>query len=142
MSDKQIVHVIDDDRAILTSTAGFLTAKRFVVQTYTSAMDFLEEIGPHTAGCVVTDVRMPGISGIELMSKLRERGLALPIIIVTAHADILLAVEAMKRGAVDLRENRLKMAIWLGRSAKPWCIRMKKRRSIRILKKFVPGSQV
>ncbi|MGB8401991.1 response regulator transcription factor [Bradyrhizobium sp.] len=108
MSDKQIVHVIDDDRAILTSTAGFLTAKRFVVQTYTSALDFLEKIGPHAAGCVVTDVRMPGISGIELMSKLRERGLALPIIIVTAHADILLAVEAMKRGAVDLLEKPFK----------------------------------
>ncbi len=108
MSDEQIVHVIDDDRAILTSTAGFLAAKGFGVQTYTSAEDFLETIGPHPAGCVVTDVHMPGISGIELMSKLRERGLALPFILVTAYADSLLGSEAMKQGAVDLLEKPFK----------------------------------
>jgi two-component system response regulator FixJ len=105
MSDEQIVHVIDDDHAILTSTAGFLTAKGFGVQTYASAEDFLETIGPHAAGCVVTDVHMPGISGIELMSKLRERGFALPIIIVTAYADTLLGSEAIKQGAVGLLEK-------------------------------------
>jgi two-component system, LuxR family, response regulator FixJ len=105
MSDKQIVHVIDDDPAILTSTAGFLTAKGFGVQTYASAQDFLETIGPHAAGCVVTDVHMPGISGIELVSKLKERGLVLPIIIVTAYADIFLGSEAMKQGAVGLLEK-------------------------------------
>src|ERR1700737_3547525 len=105
MSDKQIVHVIDDDPAILISTAGFLTAKGFGVKTYASAQDFLETIGPHAVGCVVTDVHMPGISGIELMSKLKERGLVLPIIIVTAYADILLGSEAMKLGAFDLLEK-------------------------------------
>ncbi len=105
MSDGQIVHIIDDDPAIVTSVAGFLTTNGFGVQTYASANDFLEAIGPHPAGCVVTDVRMPGISGIELMSKLKERGLALPFIIITGYPDISLTVEAMKQGAVDLLEK-------------------------------------
>jgi two-component system response regulator FixJ len=108
MSGKQIVHIIDDDPAILTSTSGFLVAKGLGVQTYASAEDFLESIGPHTVGCVVTDVRMPGISGIELMSKLQERNLPLPIIVVTAYADVLLGSEAMKRGAIDLLEKPFK----------------------------------
>jgi two-component system response regulator FixJ len=108
MSDEQIVHVIDDDHAILTSTAGFLEAKGFGIQTYASAYEFLETIGPHTAGCVVTDVHMPGISGLELISKLKERGLAVPIIIVTAYADNLLGSEVMKQGAVALLEKPFK----------------------------------
>ncbi len=106
MSDEQIVHVIDDDRSILTSTAGFLAAKGFGVQTYASAEDFLGTIGPHLVGCVVTDVHMPGISGIELMSKLKERGLALPFILITA--DAVLGSEAMKQGAVDLLQKPFK----------------------------------
>jgi len=105
LSDKQFVHVIDDDPAILTSIGGFLTTSGFWVQTYASAQDFLETIGPGTTGCVVTDVRMRGVSGIDLAGKMKERGLALPIIIITAYADITLAVEAMKRGAVDLLEK-------------------------------------
>ncbi len=105
MNDERIVHVIDDDPAILTSVAGFLVTNGFGVQTYASGYDFLEAIGSHAAGCVVTDVRMPGISGTELMSKLKERGLALPIIIITGYPDISLTVEAVKHGAVDLLEK-------------------------------------
>jgi two-component system, LuxR family, response regulator FixJ len=105
MSEKQVVHVIDDDLSILASVAGFLMTSGFGVQTYVSAQEFLESIGPHTTGCVVTDVRMQGISGIELVGKLKERHIALPIIIITAYADIALAIEAMKRGAVDLLEK-------------------------------------
>jgi two-component system, LuxR family, response regulator FixJ len=105
MSGKQIVHVIDDDPAILSSIAGFLMTKGFGVQTYASAQDFLEAIGPHVTGCVVTDIRMPGISGIELAGKMKERGIALPIIVITAYADISLTIEAMKQGAVDLLEK-------------------------------------
>jgi two-component system response regulator FixJ len=105
MSDKNCVHVIDDDPAILTSISGFLRTRGFGVQTYASAQDFLETIGLHTTGCVVTDVCMRGISGIELVGKLKERRLALPVIIITAYADISLAIEVMKRGAVDLLEK-------------------------------------
>jgi two-component system, LuxR family, response regulator FixJ len=105
MSDKQTIHVIDDDVAILTSTAGFLTTKGFGVHTYGLAQDFLDAVGPRTTGCVVTDVRMRGISGIELVGKMKERRITLPVIIITAYADIALAIEAMKRGAVDLLEK-------------------------------------
>ncbi len=102
---KQHVHVIDDDPAILTSINGFLVAQGFGVHTYASVYSFLDAIGPQTTGCIVTDVRMPGISGIELVSKLKERGFALPIIVITAYADVKLAIEALKRGAVDLLEK-------------------------------------
>ena len=105
MSEKQTVHVIDDDPAILNATAGFLMIRGFEVQTYASAEDFLEKIGPHTTGCVVTDVRMRGISGIDLARKMKERRLGLPIIIITAYADISRAIEAMKQGAVDMLEK-------------------------------------
>jgi two-component system, LuxR family, response regulator FixJ len=105
MTDKQVVHVIDDDVAILTSVAGFLTTKGFGVRTYSLAQEFLDTVGPHTTGCVVTDVRMRGISGIELVAKMKERRFDLPIIVITAYADITLAIEAMKRGAVDLLEK-------------------------------------
>ncbi len=105
MSGKQIVHVIDDDPAILDSITAFLMTNGFGVKTYASGYGFLEAVGPHTTGCVVTDVRMPGISGIELVTKMKERHLALPIIVITAYADITLAIEAMKRGAVDLLEK-------------------------------------
>lgn len=105
MNGKQIVHVIDDDPAILASIAGFLITNGFGVQTYASAYDFLETMGPHAAGCVVTDALMPGMSGIELVSKMKERGFSLPIIMITAYADISLTVEAMKLGAFDLLEK-------------------------------------
>jgi two-component system response regulator FixJ len=105
MIDKQVVHVIDDDVAILTSVAGFLMTRGFGVQTYSSAQEFLDAVSAHTTGCVVTDVRMRGISGIDLVAKMKERHYGLPIIVITAYADITLAIEAMKRGAVDLLEK-------------------------------------
>jgi two-component system response regulator FixJ len=101
----QPIHLIDDDPAILAATAGFLTAKGFGVKTYTSADGFLEAAGPQLSGCVVTDVRMPGTSGIELMAKMKERCLPLPVVLITAYADIPQAIEAMKQGAVDLLEK-------------------------------------
>jgi two-component system, LuxR family, response regulator FixJ len=105
MSSKQNIHVIDDDPAILASITDFLMANGYDVDTYDSVYGFLETVGPHTTGCVVTDVRMPGIGGLELVSRMKERRLALPIIIITAYADVALAIEALKRGAVDLLEK-------------------------------------
>jgi len=103
--NKQVVHIIDDDPAILNSTAGFLAARGFGVRTYASAHGFLDSIGPDTNGCVVTDVRMQGISGIELVGKLKELRFGFPVIVITAFADIPLAIEAMKQGAADLLEK-------------------------------------
>ena len=83
----------------------FLTTEGFDARTYASATDFLAKLNPNNSGCVVTDVRMPGMSGIDFLAHVAERRLSLPIIVITAHADVPLAVRAMKLGAVDLIEK-------------------------------------
>jgi len=105
MNNKRIVHLVDDDASIVTSTAAFLSARGFEVETYGSAVEFLEAATPGTTGCVVTDVRMTGMTGIELVERLKERRISLPIIIITAHADIALAIRAMRHGVLDLLEK-------------------------------------
>jgi two-component system response regulator FixJ len=105
MNFTRTVHVIDDDAAILNSTSAFLRASGFDVKTYSSAQDFLETASHDTTGCVVTDVRMNGMSGLDLAEKLRERRIAVPVIFITAYADISLVIEAMRCGAVDLLEK-------------------------------------
>jgi two-component system response regulator FixJ len=105
MNAKRIVHLVDDDASILSSIAAFLSAKGFDVETYNSALRFLSSVTPSITGCVVTDVRMTGMTGIELVVKLRERRISIPIIIITAHADISLAIKAMRHGVLDMLEK-------------------------------------
>ena len=105
MSGQEIVHVIDDDDALRDSVQLFLVNEGLNVKTYASATEFLAALDGAPAGCVVTDVRMPGMSGMELLAHLAARSLALPVIVVTGHADVPLAVRAMKQGAVDLLEK-------------------------------------
>ncbi len=105
MSDGQIVHVIDDDDALRDSVRLFLVNEGLNVRTYASAIEFLAALESSGAGCVVTDVRMPGMSGMELLAHISARGSTLPVIVVTGHADVPLAVRAMKQGAVDLLEK-------------------------------------
>jgi len=105
MNARRIVHLVDDDVSILNSTATFLSAKGFDVETYDSALKFLESVTPSIAGCVITDVRMTGMTGIELVVRLRERRISIPIIIITAHADISLAIKAMRHGVLDMLEK-------------------------------------
>jgi two-component system response regulator FixJ len=105
MNAKRTVHLVDDDVSILSSTATFLSAKGFDVETYNSALEFLESVTPGITGCVVTDVRMTGMTGIELVVRLRERRISIPIIIITAHADISLAIKAMRHGVLDMLEK-------------------------------------
>ena len=104
-SDKAVVHVIDDDEAMRQSLAFLLGAVGMEVQTYESAVAFLEVAPTVKAGCVITDVRMPGLSGVELLRQLRERKLGIPVIVITGHGDVPLAVEAMKIGAMDFLEK-------------------------------------
>ena len=105
MTDKALVHVIDDDEAVRQSLAFLLTTAGFDVQTYESAPRFLDEAAKIKAGCVITDVRMPGMTGIELLRRVRELKLPLPVIVITGHGDVPLAVEAMKMGAIDFLEK-------------------------------------
>ena len=105
MESDAVVHVIDDDDAVRESLAFLLKTARIAVKTYDSAAAFLGASPPITSGCVITDVRMPGISGIELLQRLRERNVGVPVIVITGHGDVPLAVEAMKLGAADFFEK-------------------------------------
>ncbi len=105
MSADPDVHVIDDDEAVRESIDFLLRAAGLSVRTYDSATSFLEAAPKITAGCIVTDVRMPGLSGIELLRRLHEMQIGLPVIVITGHGDVALAVEAMKSGAVDFLEK-------------------------------------
>jgi two-component system response regulator FixJ len=100
-----IVHVIDDDAALRDSVAFLLRAAGFSVRLYESAQTFLRELATLEPGCVITDVRMPGIDGLELLRLLRETGQSLAVIVMTGHGDVSLAVRAMKLGAIDFVEK-------------------------------------
>lgn len=100
-----VVHVIDDDEAMRTSLAFLLEASGLTAQTYDSALRFLEQLDAGPTGVIVTDVRMPEMTGLELVRRLQARDVALPIIMITGHGDVPLAVEAMKSGVVDFLEK-------------------------------------
>src|SRR5215470_4213129 len=99
------VHVIDDDEAARHSLAFLLGTAKISVKTYESATAFLDSLADLKSGCIITDVRMPSMSGIELLRKLKDLGVAVPVIVVTGHGDVPLAVEAMKIGAADFIEK-------------------------------------
>lgn len=105
MADGDLVHVIDDDEAVRESLAFLLKTAAIDVRTYDSATAFLSAIKTRPSGCIVTDVRMPEMSGIDLLRRLVEMKLDLPVIVITGHGDIPLAVEAMKTGAVEFIEK-------------------------------------
>jgi two-component system response regulator FixJ len=109
-----VVHVIDDDDAMRDSLAFLLGTAGLTACTYPSASAFLATLPGVSTGCVVTDVRMPGMNGIELLRYLRERGAALPVVVITGHGDIALAVEAMKAGAADFIEKPFDDEVLLG----------------------------
>jgi len=108
MSEHQIVHVIDDDDALRDSVRLFLVNEGLGVRTYGSANEFVAALDAPQSGCVVTDVRMPGMSGMELLAHIAAKGLSLPVIVITGHADVPLAVRVMKQGAIDLLEKPFK----------------------------------
>ncbi len=105
MPDNAVVHVIDDDDALRDSLSFLFASADIPVETYPSAAAFLEALPAIGTGCVVTDIRMPEISGMDLLRHLRESGSALPVIVMTGHGDVPLAVEAMRLGASDFLEK-------------------------------------
>jgi two-component system, LuxR family, response regulator FixJ len=102
---QRVVHVIDDDEALRESLAFLLRAAQLEVKSYPSATAFLDGLPDESLGCVITDVRMPDISGIDLLRRLKELNIGVPVIVVTGHGDVALAVEAMKIGAADFFEK-------------------------------------
>ncbi len=105
MADDRIVHVIDDDDAVRDSLSFLLKSAGISVRTYGSAGAFLSALPSITATCVITDIRMPDIDGITLLRRLRESGNTVPVIVITGHGDVPMAVEAMKLGAADFFEK-------------------------------------
>ena len=105
MPDKPVVHVIDDDEALRESLSFLLGTAHFEVRVYDSAVGFLEGLGQAAPGCIITDVRMPGMSGLDLLRQLATLGATFAVIVITGHGDVPLAVEAMKLGAVDFLEK-------------------------------------
>src|SRR5215216_7944177 len=105
MRSDAVVHVVDDDVAVRQSLSFLLASDGFPVRLHEWASAFLEGVKDAAAGCIVTDVRMPGIDGIEFLRRLKARGFAVPVIVMTGHADVPLAVEAMKEGAADFLEK-------------------------------------
>jgi two-component system response regulator FixJ len=104
-SETAIVHVIDDDEALRDSLAFLLRTADLEVMSHASAAAFLDALPLTGLTCIITDVRMPGLSGIDLLRRVRELGVEVPVIVITGHGDVPLAVEAMRFGAVDFLEK-------------------------------------
>lgn len=105
MPTDRVVHVIDDDEVVRQSLAFLLSSAGLAVRVHESAVAFLDVLPEVQEGCVVTDIRMPQMDGLELQRRLQEMRAALPVIVMTGHGDVPLAVEAMKAGAIDFIEK-------------------------------------
>ena len=99
------VFIVDDDPAVRDGLKALLVAHKYAVETFASAEEFLAKIDPDRAGCLVADIRMSGMSGLELQRELTRRGVPVPTVIITGHGDVPLAVSALKAGAVDFLEK-------------------------------------
>jgi two-component system response regulator FixJ len=108
-----IVHIIDDDEAVGRALTALTRSAGHDAAAYLSATAFLETLRGDESGCVVTDVRMPVLSGLDLLRELRRRGLAMPVIVMSGQGDIPMAVEALKLGAVDFIEKPFDTAAYL-----------------------------
>ncbi len=105
MASEPVVHVIDDDEAARQSLEFLLDCAGLRVQAYESAVEFLKTVPAMEHGCIVTDVRMPEMSGVELIGRLKALGVPDPVIVITGHADVPLAIQAMKAGVADFIEK-------------------------------------
>ena len=105
MTDNKLVHIVDDEDAIRRSASFMLKTSGYSVQTWASGAAFLKEVRHAPEGCVLLDVRMPEMDGLEVQQALLDRGVTMPVIVLTGHADVSIAVRAMKAGAVDFLEK-------------------------------------
>lgn len=113
MSDKRLVHIVDDEEAIRRSARFMLSTSGYAVECWESGMAFLKAVRQVEPGCILLDVRMPEMDGLEVQQQLNERGVTMPVIILTGHGDVSTAVLAMKAGAVDFIEKPFEKAVLL-----------------------------
>jgi two-component system response regulator FixJ len=103
--DKRAVHIVDDDAAIRQSLSFMLGKAGYDVTCHSLGASFLKAVTAEIRGCVLLDIRMPGIDGLEVQAQMARRGIALPVIMLTGHGDIALAVRAIKAGAIEFLEK-------------------------------------
>lgn len=99
------VYIVDDDKAVRDSLRWLIESTKLNVKTYDAAQAFLDEYDPSAPGCLLLDVRMPGMTGLELQEKLNQNAIRIPVIIITGHGDVQMAVRAMRQGAMDFIEK-------------------------------------
>ena len=104
-TEKPLIHLVDDDEAIRHSASFMLRHAGYTVKTFPDGIVFLDQISDQFDGCILLDVRMPGMDGLEVQSALNRRGINMPVIILTGHGDVPVAVEAMKGGAIEFLEK-------------------------------------
>ena len=112
--DKRLVHLVDDDEAIRRSVGFALKTSGFQVRSYENGVEILKSAPDLEPGCILLDIRMPGMDGLEVQEALKAKGVTLPVIIMTGHGDVNLAVRAMKAGALDFIEKPFEKAVLLG----------------------------
>ena len=105
MSETRLIHLVDDDEAVRHSASFMLRHAGFAVKTYVDGVAFLESAQQAALGCILLDVQMPHMDGLEVQERLNDLGVALPVIVLTGHGDVEVAVKAMKAGAVDFVEK-------------------------------------
>ena len=110
MSLKRTIHLVDDEEAIRRSAGFMLRTSGFAVEAYPSGVDFLKVVRSAEPGCILLDVRMPEMDGLEIQAALNERGITMPVIVLTGHGDVSIAVRAMKAGASDFIEKPFEKA--------------------------------
>ncbi len=115
MSPEPTVFVVDDDEAVRGGLRRLMESVGLNVETYGSAQEFLSDCDPNRRGCLVLDIRMPGMGGLDLQDQLGKQGIRLPVIILTGHADVAAAVRALKAGAMDFIEKPFNSQVLLDR---------------------------
>lgn len=114
MDEKRVVHIVDDEDSIRRSTGFMLKKSGFSVTPWVSGVEFLKKLKQAEQGCILLDVRMPEMDGLEVQQELNARGISMPVIVLTGHGDVTIAVQAMKAGAVDFLEKPFEKAVLIG----------------------------
>ena len=141
----RFIHLVDDDEAIQRSTSFMLRASGLVVKTYATGAELLRNAGKLAPGCILLDVRLPDLDGLSVQHELRERGVHLPVIVMSGHGEISVAVQAMKAGAIDFIEKPFEKAALLAALDEGFAIlksadheRLRKEKSKRQLEALTP----
>lgn len=111
MTDRRRIYLVDDDDAVRRSAGFMLKTAGFAVETFASGVAFLKDVAALEPGCILLDVRMPEMDGLEVQRTLNERGITFPVIVLTGHGDVNVAVSAMKAGALDFIEKPFEKAV-------------------------------